>query len=198
MSDSLNVKKQRVHFYGTVFTIKRHKNPFYGPFYGYKFSIRNFVLINTPIFGDIFQIISKLSGNAKMQPNLRVPTVLSTCKMEKSFLDSLRVKNFNIHSFQKNKHNARISFIRDGTAFYGLVEQFYSARDVNYAIISTFKVLKTEKPEDVSLKIFFYFVVELSGKQSDCSASQIFGKTVKILYNSKTFLIPLLDVFEHD
>ena len=133
-----------------------------------------------------------------MQPNLLVPTVFSTCKMEKTFLDSLRVKNFNIHSFQKNKHNARISFIRDGTAVYGLVEQFYSARDVNYAIISTFKVLKTEKPEDVSLKIFFYIVVELSGKQSDCSASQIFGKMVKILYNSKTFLTPLLDVFEHD
>ena len=82
-----------------------------------------------------------------MQPSLRVPTVLSTCKMEKTFFDSLRVKNFNIHSFQKNEHNACISFIRDGTAVYGLVELFYSARDVNYAIVSTFKILKTEKPE---------------------------------------------------
>ena len=34
---------------------------------------------------------------ATMQPSLRVPTVLSTCKMEKTFFDSLRVKNFNIH-----------------------------------------------------------------------------------------------------
>ena len=133
-----------------------------------------------------------------MQPSLRVPTVLSTCKMEKTFFDSLRVKNFNIHSFQKNEHNACISFIRDGTAVYGLVEQFHSARDVNYAIVSTFKILKTEKPEDVSLNILSYIEVELSGKQSECTASQISGKMVKILYNSKTFLTPLLDVFEHD
>ena len=67
VSDSLNVKKQKVHFYGTVLTIKRTENPFYGPFYDYKFSIRNSVLINTPIFGDIFQISSKLSFNAKIQ-----------------------------------------------------------------------------------------------------------------------------------
>ena len=133
-----------------------------------------------------------------MQPNLRVPRVLSTCEMEKTFVDSLRVKNFNIHSIQKNEHNACISFIRDGTAVYGLVEQFYSARDVNYAIVSTFKVLKTEKPEDVSLKVFSFIEVELSGKQSECTAAQISGKMVKILYNSKTFLAPLLDVFEHD
>ena len=133
-----------------------------------------------------------------MQPSLRVPTVLSTCKMEKTFFDSLRVKNFNIHSFQKNEHNACILFIRDGTAVYSLVEQFYSARDVNYAIVSTFKILKTEKPEDVSLNIFSYIEVELSGKQSECTASQISGKMVKILYNSETFLTPLLDLFEHD
>ena len=78
-----------------------------------------------------------------MQPNLRVSTVLSTCKMEKKFFDNLRVKNFKIHSFQKNEHNACISFIRDGTAVYSLVEQLYSTRDINYVIVSTFKVLKT-------------------------------------------------------
>ena len=99
--------------------------------------------------------------------------VLTTCELEKTFFDSLRVKNFNIHSFQKNKHNACISFIRDDTAVYGLVEQFHSARDVNYAIVSTFKVLKTEKPEDISLKIFSFIEVELCGKQSECTASQI-------------------------
>ena len=80
-----------------------------------------------------------------MQPNLHVPTVFSTCKMAKTSFDSLRVKIFHIHSFQKHEHNACISFIRDGTAVCGFVEQSYSARDVNYAIVSTFKVLKTEK-----------------------------------------------------
>ena len=115
-----------------------------------------------------------------IQPNSRVPRVLSTCKMEKTFFDSLRVKNFNIQSFRKNEHNACISFIRDGTAVY-LVEHFYSARDVNYAMVSTFKVLETEKPEDVSLNIFSYIEVELSGKQSECTASQVSGKMVKIL-----------------
>ena len=116
----------------------------------------------------------KLRGEREtMQQNLRVPSVLSACEVEKNFFDSLRVKNFNIHSFQKNEHNACISFIRDGTAVYGLVEQFHSARDVNYAIVYTFKVLKTEKPEDVILKIFSFIEVELSGKQSECTASQI-------------------------
>ena len=133
-----------------------------------------------------------------MQPSLRVPTILSTRKKEKTFFDSLRAKNFDTHSFQKNEHSACISFIRDGNAVYGLVKQFYSARDVNYAIVSSFKFLKTEKPEDVNLNIFSYIKVELSGKQSECPASQISGKMVKLLYNSKTFLTPLLDVFEHD
>ena len=55
VSDSLNVKKQKVHFYGTVLTIKPTENPFYGPFYGYKFSIRNSVLINTPILVIFFK-----------------------------------------------------------------------------------------------------------------------------------------------
>ena len=59
VSDSLNVKKQKVHFHGTVLTIKRHKKPFYGPFYSYKFSIKNSILSNAQFPGFIFQINSK-------------------------------------------------------------------------------------------------------------------------------------------
>ena len=43
VSASINVKKQKIHFYSTVLTIKRHKK-IYEPFYGFKFSIKNSVL----------------------------------------------------------------------------------------------------------------------------------------------------------
>ena len=59
VSDSLNVKKQKIHFYGTVLTIKRHKKNFYEPFYGFKFSIKNSVLQNSQFFEVNFQKKSK-------------------------------------------------------------------------------------------------------------------------------------------
>ena len=57
--DSIKIKKQRINFYGTLLTIKRHKKLSYGPFYGYKFSIENSVLLSGQFTGVLFQMNSK-------------------------------------------------------------------------------------------------------------------------------------------
>ena len=58
--DSIKIKKkQRINFYDTLLTIKRHKKLSYGPFYGYKFSIENSVLLSGQFTGVHFQMNSK-------------------------------------------------------------------------------------------------------------------------------------------
>ena len=110
----------------------------------------------------------------------------------------MRFKTYNLQTIQSKRENSFISFNADRDIKYGMIEQFFSKSVSRFATVNVLKLIKARKPKQSPINFFSFLEVEVGDEKCTIDVNNISPKLLNVNYFERMYVIPLLDVFEHD
>ena len=115
----------------------------------------------------------------------------------KLFFEKFRYKTFTLRASKYENANSFISFMHNNLVSYGIVCSFYKLFGANYAVVQRLKVNSSGKPSLSSVDAVSLEVTE-TAEELEIDTCAIIQKLMKIRLTAKTFIVPLIEMFEHD
>ena len=142
----------------------------------------------------------KLRGNKPFRKDFLLPSQVppDLFKQGRSFYCCRKFENFSLEGLP-NEKDFFFSAEHNGALIWGKVCAFFTEEDKHYVSAQMVKILKSyASPLGTSKNVFSYHIVELYSKWKALNVKLVIKKMLHFKIASISYLVPLIDAFEHD